>query len=465
MVSIAAQYRKEKALVLPSRWAPLRYHPEQARLWQSRARFNVVPAGRRSGKTELAKRKGVLKAIGPQKYTDAWYVFAAPTHAQAKRIFWKDIKKLVPKWAIANISESELTIKLLSGAEITVLGLDKAERIEGRPIDWICIDEYGNCKKKIWDENIRPALSTVGRPGSAWLIGVPEGRNHYWITAKRAQAIGADMKAGRKNITWAKSWDYFHWISADILDPDEIESAQHELDELTFAQEYEASFLNFSGRAYYAFEREVQAAERVRYEKGRPLILTFDWNVEPGTATVLQEQAYKGKRKNVDLNVTSAIGEVWIPRNSNTRKVCGRLIDEWSFHEGLVYCYGDATGGARGSAKVKGSDWDIVKDMLKPVFGDRLRMKQGKSNPPERSRLNAMNSRLLSTDETIRFLVDPISCPHLIDDLEGTILVEGGSGEIDKDDNNLMSHLTDGVGYYIEEKFSTSSIKTSIAQH
>jgi hypothetical protein len=343
-----------------------------------------------------------------------------------------------------------------------VLGLDKAERIEGRPIDWICIDEYGNCKKKIWDENIRPALSTPGRLGSAWLIGVPEGRNHYWVTAKRAQAVAADSQSGKRKVPWEKTWDYFHWVSADILDPSEIESARHELDELTFSQEYEANFLNFSGRAYYAFERTIHSTERLRYKKSAALIFAFDWNVEPGTASILQEQPYRGKRKDVDSHITAAIGEVWIPRNSNTRKVCDKLIDDWSHHDGLVYCYGDATGGARGSAKVKGSDWDIVRAMLKPVFGDRLRIRQGRSNPPERSRVNAMNSRLLSTDKTVRFLIDPVSCPHIIEDLEGTILVEGGSGQIDKDDNPYMTHLTDGIGYYIEKKHSTSFTDVSV---
>jgi hypothetical protein len=100
--------------------------------------------------------------------------------------------------------------------------------------------------------------------------------------------------------------------------------------------------------------------------------------------------------------------------------------------------------------------------MLKPIFGDRLRIRQARSNPPERARLNAVNSRLLSTDDTIRFLIDPISCPHVIEDLEGTILVEGGSGQIDKDDNQIMTHLTDGIGYYIEKKHSTSFTKTTV---
>ena len=40
-----------------------RKHQEQLRLWNDRTRFRVVPSGRRSGKTELAKRRLVLAAL------------------------------------------------------------------------------------------------------------------------------------------------------------------------------------------------------------------------------------------------------------------------------------------------------------------------------------------------------------------------------------------------------------------
>ena len=441
------QPQPDPAFTLPSRWTPLKYHPIQYALWNSLRRFKVVPAGRRSGKTELAKRKGVLKAIGPQQFEDAWYIFAAPTHQQAKRIYWKDIKRLVPKQFIVpnGISESELTIKLITGAEITVLGLDKAERIEGRPIDWICIDEFGNCKAKIWDENIRPALSTIGRPGEAWLIGVPEGRNHYYKLS--CKAIGDT----------SGEWGNFHWISADILDPAEIEAAKRDLDRLTYLQEYEASFLNFEGRAYYAFNRELHAKERLQYNPDLPIVLCFDFNVEPGVAAICQEQTYHGSNPKVDKYFTAVIGEVWIPQNSNTPVVCRKLIQDWGHHTGDVYCYGDATGGARGTAKIAGSDWDIIKQHLVPVFGQKLKWRVPKANPKERVRINAVNTRLETMDGTIRLLVDSIKAPHVANDFDGVTLKEGGSGEIDKDADQELTHISDALGYYIERRWPIQS--------
>lgn len=426
------------------RWYPLRYHATQYRLVNCGKRFRVCAAGRRSGKTERAKRFVVTQALQFTEAPDGLFVCAAPTHAQAKRIYWKDIKRLVPPRLLrARPRESELSIELFNGATIMVVGMDAPERIEGVPLDGIVLDEYASMKEEVWGENIRPALSTPGRPGWAWMIGVPEGRNHFFRQSMRAQEDDSG------------SWEYCHWKSEEILDPEEIESAKHDLDPLTYEQEYEASFLNFQGRAYYPFRRDVHAGERLPYLERHPLIFCLDFNVEPGTATVAQEQRYSGSRGILaqGQEFTAFIGEVWIPRNSTTSAVCRKLIAEWSKHEGDIFVYGDATGGARKSSSDRGSDWDIVEAELRPAFGSRLHIRRNRDNPPERARVNAVNSRLESVDGTIRLLVDPARCPRTVEDFEGVTLLEGGSGEIDKKRDKLLTHLTDGLGYYIEERF------------
>jgi hypothetical protein len=107
-------------------------------------------------------------------------------------------------------------------------------------------------------------------------------------------------------------------------------------------------------------------------------VFCFDFNVEPGVAVVCQEMKLPNKRIG-----TAAIGEVYIPRNSNTESVCKKLINDWREHRGYIYVYGDATGGARGSAKTEGSDWDIVKRTLRSHYGDRVIMKVPKHNPTD----------------------------------------------------------------------------------
>ena len=420
-------------MILTPRWYPLRPHPEQQRLINSKARFRVVPAGRRSGKTERAKRYLVRTALAETGWADARYFLAAPTRDQAKAIFWQDLKALLPPWSIAQIRDGELMLRLITGTEIWVIGLDKPQRMEGRSWNGGIIDEVANVKAGAWPENIRPALSD--RKGWCWLIGVPEGRNHYYEMWKRATA-GDDP-----------DWDGFSWPSAEILPPEEIASARRDLDEMTFAQEYEASFVNFEGRAYYPFAEATHCAQ-LAYDPVRPIALCFDFNVDPGIAVVVQEQRLPNGQDG-----TGVIGEVHIPRNSNTPAVCRRLLQDWGKHAGRVTCYGDATGGARGTARVQGSDWDLVKAELRPTFGERLAFKVSPANPPERTRINAMNTRLRAGDGAVRLMADPARAPHLVKDLEGTRLLKGGSGEIDKKADAMLTHMSDALGYYVAAEF------------
>lgn len=425
--------------ILTPRWTPLKLHPAQQAYWSSPHRFNVLPCGRRSGKTEFAKRKLVLRAIRGSKFHPSRYFAAAPTNAQAEAIYWNDLKALVPERLIAEISETDTTITLITGTEIKVAGMDKPQRIEGQPWDGGILDEYADMKAKAWPAHVRPALAD--RKGWCELIGVPEGRNHYFDTAMKAKARMAQN--GR-----ASEWGYFTWLSADILDAAEIAAAKEDLDELTYLQEYEASFVSFTGRAYYAFD----ALQHVRPIAGRynpraPLAFMFDFNVSPGVAAVAQEMELANGNAG-----TGIIGEVHIPRNSNTPVVCRKLIADWGDHQGEITCYGDATGGAAGSAKVQGSDWDLIRATLGRHFGERMNYRVPTSNPAERQRVNAVNSRLKSIDGQVRMEIDGEKCPNVIKDFEGVQILKGSAGELDKKTDLTLTHITDAIGYYVHRE-------------
>lgn len=440
----------------PGRLYPLRWHAEQERLKNSPRRFAVVPAGRRSGKTEQAKRKIVIEALQANGHADPRFFAAAPTRDQAKAIYWSDLKAMFPRRLVVEVRETDLQIRLWNGAEVCVIGMDKPERIEGRPWNGGVLDEFANMKPGAWGENVRPALSD--RKGWCWLIGVPEGRNHYYEINHYALHSGDP------------DWDSFSWKSADILDKDEVEAARRQLDPLTFAQEYEASFVNFEGRAYYPFQESTHCAP-LSYNDRAPLIFCFDFNVEPGVAAVCQEQTLPGQyergpdgllRLDRPITGTGVIGEVHIPRNSNTPAVCRKLVQDWGTHQGEVRCYGDATGGARGTAKVAGSDWDLIKAEMRAAFGDRVSFRVPAANPMERPRLNAVNTRLLAGDQTIRLMVDGKRAPHVVKDLEGVRLLAGGSGEIDKKATPLLTHISDALGYYIVREFPVGQITATV---
>lgn len=421
------------------RWYALRPHPTQIAFINSKARFKVVPAGRRSGKTECAKRivimKGIKEAI-QQKYEDYNYFLACPTREQAKRIFWEDLLKFLPRFAIKKTSYSELLVKTIYGANFYVIGMDKPQRIEGMPWNGGVLDEYADMKAEAWGANIRPALAD--RMGWVLFTGVPEGRNHYFDLYKEAI-----------NDTTGE-YEAFTWKSADILPVSEIESAKRKLDPLTFEQEFEASFVNFEGRAYYQYSDDNNLGD-LKYDEHENLIFCFDFNISPAIAVVCQEQILpNGKRG------TGVIGEVHIPRNGNTEMVCNRLLSDWGNHKGHVFCYGDATGGAGGSAKIMGSDWDIIQRMLRGKFKS-VNFCVPKANPREKVRVTAMNCRL----KELMYL-DRSRTVNLQKDFEGVAYVQGGTGELDKKKTPTLTHLSDALGYYIVYEFPTAGTQTKV---
>jgi len=429
-----------------NRWTPLKPHPVQHALYNSRARFRVVPAGRRSGKTELAKRWLIERACRLRN-VGRKYAFAAPTRQQVKDIYWHDIKRLIPKRWVSATSETELTLTLMNQTRIVCAGMDKPARIEGEPLDGIVLDEYGNMKATAWTEHVSPALDTPGRaPGWAWMIGVPEGRNHYfdiWTDVPRLAAAG-------------ESWERFTWFSADIMSAQAISALRARMDERTYRQELEGSFESYAGLAYYSWsEHNVVKDIGKLYDPDQPLIVCFDFNNAPGVAVVCQEWTQRTKVHDSQPadGCTLVIDEVWIDQNSNTPLVVDRLLEDWRYHRGEVLVYGDCTGAAKVSSAVAGSDWDIIRRMLRAVFGDRVSMRNRRTNPAVRSRINAVCSRLHSTDGSRRVFVDPVEARHVVHDFERVELIKGSAGELLKEQGGPLTHSTDALGYYIADRY------------
>jgi hypothetical protein len=81
----------------------------QLAISDSGARFRVVIAGRRWGKTFLSVREMAKAARHPNR--NVWYI--APTYRMCKQIVWDNLKhKLLDLNWVAKINESDLSITL-----------------------------------------------------------------------------------------------------------------------------------------------------------------------------------------------------------------------------------------------------------------------------------------------------------------------------------------------------------------
>ena len=101
--------------------------------------------------------------VGPKRgavFNVGRYFLAAPTRTQAKDIFWKRLKNDTNCFRGKPAVETELKIELYNGSIIYVFGLDKPQRIEGRPWNGCHLTEFANMKASAWAENILILLSS-----------------------------------------------------------------------------------------------------------------------------------------------------------------------------------------------------------------------------------------------------------------------------------------------------------------
>lgn len=201
-------------------------HDKQLEVFNNPARFKVVAAGRRFGKSRLAAWTLIIKALQSTD-KDVWYV--APTYQQARDIMWGMLKELAHE-VIASAHENTSVLTLVNGRKIALKGSDRPDTLRGVGLAYLVMDEYADMKANVWEQILRPALSDV--QGGALFIGTPKGRNHFYEL---------HIMASKPDV---KDWASFHFTSYDnpLIPATEIEAAKATMSSFAFRQEFLSSF-------------------------------------------------------------------------------------------------------------------------------------------------------------------------------------------------------------------------------
>lgn len=198
----------------------------QQKVYSSKARFKVIAAGRRTGKTRLAAWMLLLYALKPGP-GNVFYI--APTQGQARDILWQTLLEIGHP-VITNTHINNLQITLVNGKTISLKGADRPETMRGVSLKFLVMDEYADMRPSVWEQILRPALADC--KGDAMFIGTPMGRNHFYDLYKYAELSGD------------KDYEAWHFTSYDneTLDPSEIDAAKKSMSSYAFRQEFMASF-------------------------------------------------------------------------------------------------------------------------------------------------------------------------------------------------------------------------------
>jgi hypothetical protein len=221
-------------------------HPAQEEVWNSKARFKVVAAGRRFGKTVLGTAKILVAATRHPKSVSLW---VSPSHSQSRMALDMVAGIVPPQYREVNRTFSE--IYLPNGSKIVFRSGERWDNLRGDGLVCAVLDEAAFLDERVWTEAVRPALSD--HRGEALLISTFNGEN--WFYRYFRNAIEADNT----------HWESFRYLTEDnpFIDPEEIEEAKRNLPREVFEQEYMASPMAFSGAVFDA--AKIDAA----YEMGK----------------------------------------------------------------------------------------------------------------------------------------------------------------------------------------------------
>ena len=160
-------------------------HVNQVKIHESTARYRVVVAGRRFGKSALALNEALARAF---QLRDQIIWIILPLFKQAKEIYWIDpdiVKYFMPlvQRGLVKLNNSELSLHVKStNSWIRLKGSDNYEGLRGSGIDLIVWDEVADVKELAF-EVIKPSLADS--PDHKMLyIGTPKGIKYftmYWL--------------------------------------------------------------------------------------------------------------------------------------------------------------------------------------------------------------------------------------------------------------------------------------------
>jgi hypothetical protein len=196
-------------------------HKAQQTVLDSTARFRVMMAGRRFGKSLISQSISIESGVCREQVA-----YITPTY-QLGKIFFQEVLKLLPE-SIYKKNESDLVINFITGGSIRFFTGERLDAMRGLKFHLVIIDEasYIPNLEDGWNNSIRPTLTDY--KGKAIFLSTPRGRNFFYsLFIKKDEP----------------EWESFKFTTYDnpFIDPSEIDAARAQLPHSVFEQEYMAN--------------------------------------------------------------------------------------------------------------------------------------------------------------------------------------------------------------------------------
>ena len=398
-------------------------HPQQEKVLNEAGRFNTLCCGRRWGKTTLSEDLLISPDSDINGCLNGFPVaYFSPTYKMLMEV-WREINQTL-YGVVNNKSETEKRVELFGGGVIDFWSLEDPNSIRGRYYKRAVVDEAAVARnlQEAWLRVIRPTLTDL--QGDAWFLSTPKGKNNYFYEL---------FEMPKKFGDW-KSWQMPTSTNPHIPG-EEIKQAEEQLDPLTFAQEYLASFITSELDAWaYCFD-PVKHIGKTKLDRSQEVYLSFDFNRNPITCAVFQHYN----------NWIYGIEQIKLS-NSNIYALCDYIKAKYGGC--MLIVTGDATG-QNSTALVKDNlnFYTVIKAQLGLGSGQ---MKVPTINPSVEENRVLVNSILHHYGLTL----DGENCKGLIFDLEhARVLPNGSLDKTDRNDPTKQLDALDCLRYYLNTFF------------
>jgi len=403
--------------------------PAQLRFLKSQAQFAGLFGGIGSGKSHVGCFWALMKALrNPQ----CLGLIGANSYRQLKDATLRTFESLLVEHGIGYkfLKSSDMVFRLDNGAEVLCRSMDNFDLLRGIELGWFYLDELRDTRHEAWQVVKGRLRSQAADRLEGRVTSSPNGFD--WIYEEFLQRPSDPATAAayaNHEAIFARTCDNRH------LPPDYIAALSASYDPLLAEQELDGRFINVTqGGIYYAFDRAVHVTEAARFDTGRPVLWSLDFNVNPMTAIIAQ----------ADADGIRVVDELWLP-HSNTLAMCA-AFREWGLQRGVdaegVEVYGDASGASRSTAGT--SDYAIIRETFPSAT-----LRVGASNPARRDRYNAVNAALKNAHGDVRLLVHP-RCRQLVADLERVTYLPGTN--LPNTQDPLRGHISDALGYLVARR-------------
>jgi hypothetical protein len=224
-------------------------HEKQAVVLDDPARFKILNAGRRFGKTMVGAK--AISSHARRANQVIWWV--APTYKIVKRGYREVLRQIPPEMLVGNPPPDtnfdagrSVILKLKNGSVIEFYSATMPEGMLGASVDLVILDEASKMSPRIWQQIISPTL--IDREGEALMISTPTGMNWFYLEYLKGQDV--------ENPNYS-SWTF---TSKDnpYLPPGEVERMADDIPLVEADQEIYAKFLSAGSSVFMVPQAALQ---------------------------------------------------------------------------------------------------------------------------------------------------------------------------------------------------------------